>query len=134
MVEVKKNKKKISKRKFFPGYLLMDMIVDEVSYWLVRGIPGVTGFLGDTNEDMTYTGMDACNVARLAVGMQSGFVAWPLVAAVMIAGALAHLGPNTSELSHQWGAAASTAFVVLFIASILIIMAGKNSPFLYFQF
>lgn len=49
VVEVKKNKKKISKRKFFPGYLLMDMIVDEVSYWLVRGIPGVTGFLGDTN-------------------------------------------------------------------------------------
>ena len=48
VVEVKKNKKKISKRKFFPGYVLTDMIVDEVTYWLVRGIPGVTGFLGDT--------------------------------------------------------------------------------------
>ncbi|MBI3565434.1 MAG: transcription termination/antitermination factor NusG [Elusimicrobia bacterium] len=49
VVEVKKNKKKISKRKFFPGYLLMDMVVDEVSYWMIKGIPGVTGFLGDTN-------------------------------------------------------------------------------------
>ncbi|MBI4371932.1 MAG: transcription termination/antitermination factor NusG [Elusimicrobia bacterium] len=49
VVEVKKNKKKVSKRKFFPGYVLMDMIVDEVTYWLIKGVPGVSGFLGDAN-------------------------------------------------------------------------------------
>jgi transcriptional antiterminator NusG len=49
VVEVKKNKKKISKRKFFPGYVLVDMVIDEVTYWLIKGIPGVTGFLGDTD-------------------------------------------------------------------------------------
>ena len=49
VVEVKKNKKKISKRKFFPGYVLMDMVIDEVTYWAIKGVPGVTGFLGDTN-------------------------------------------------------------------------------------
>jgi len=49
VVEVKKNKKKITKRKFFPGYVLMDMIVDEITYWAIKGIPGATGFLGDTN-------------------------------------------------------------------------------------
>lgn len=47
VVEVKKNKKKISKRKFFPGYVLIDMIVDENTYWLIKGIPGVSGFLGE---------------------------------------------------------------------------------------
>ena len=47
VVEVKKNKKKISKRKFFPGYVLIDMIVDEETYWLVKGIQGVSGFLGE---------------------------------------------------------------------------------------
>lgn len=47
VVEVKKNKKKVSKRKFFPGYVLVDMKVDEVTYWLVKGIPGVSGFLGE---------------------------------------------------------------------------------------
>ena len=47
VVEVKKNKKKISKRKFFPGYVLLDMKVDEETYWLVKGIPGVSGFLGE---------------------------------------------------------------------------------------
>lgn len=49
VVEVKKNKKKITKRKFFPGYVLMDMVVDEITYWTIKGIPGATGFLGDTN-------------------------------------------------------------------------------------
>ncbi len=47
VVEIKKNKKKISKRKFFPGYILLDMKVDEQTYWLVKGIPGVSGFLGE---------------------------------------------------------------------------------------
>ncbi len=49
VVEVKKTKKKISKRMFFPGYVLMDMVVDEITYWMIKGIPGVSGFLGDTD-------------------------------------------------------------------------------------
>lgn len=47
VVEVKKQKKQVKKRKFFPGYLLLDMIVDNESYWAVRNINGVTGFLGE---------------------------------------------------------------------------------------
>ncbi|MDE2039620.1 MAG: transcription termination/antitermination factor NusG [Elusimicrobia bacterium] len=47
VVEVKKTKKKISKRKFFPGYVLLDMKVDEQTYWFVKTIPGVSGFLGE---------------------------------------------------------------------------------------
>ena len=47
VVEVKKNKKKVSKRKFFPGYVLLDMKVDEETYWMIKGIPGVSGFLGE---------------------------------------------------------------------------------------
>jgi len=46
IVEIRKNKKKISKRKFFPGYVLIEMLVDNETYWAVRNIPGVTGFLG----------------------------------------------------------------------------------------
>ena len=57
-----------------------------------------------------------------------------LVAITAVAAVLAHLAPNTFELSHQWGPAASASVLVLFAASILIVMAGHNSPFLYFQF
>ncbi len=49
VVEIKKNKKKITKRKFFPGYVLLDMALDEQTYWLIKGIPGVAGFLGEPN-------------------------------------------------------------------------------------
>lgn len=47
VVEVKKNKKLVRKRKFFPGYLLLDMLVDNETYWHVKNINGVTGFLGE---------------------------------------------------------------------------------------
>ncbi len=47
VVEVKKSKKKVKKRKFFPGYILVDMIVDNETYWVVKGISGATGFLGE---------------------------------------------------------------------------------------
>ena len=48
IVEIRKNKRRISKRKFFPGYVLIEMIIDNETYWGVRNIPGVTGFLGGT--------------------------------------------------------------------------------------
>lgn len=46
VVEIKKNKRSIKKRKFFPGYVLANMLIDNETYWLVRNTPGVTGFLG----------------------------------------------------------------------------------------
>ncbi|MFH2202933.1 MAG: transcription termination/antitermination protein NusG [Elusimicrobiota bacterium] len=47
VVEVKKSKKRVKKRKFFPGYILIDMVVDNETYWVVKGISGATGFLGE---------------------------------------------------------------------------------------
>ncbi|MBI2071309.1 MAG: transcription termination/antitermination factor NusG [Elusimicrobia bacterium] len=49
VVQIQKNKKVVRKRKFFPGYVLIDMIVDNETYWLVRSITGVSGFLGGAN-------------------------------------------------------------------------------------
>src|SRR3989344_2478217 len=48
VVEIKKNKRTIRKRKFFPGYVLADMLIDNDTYWLIKNTPGVTGFLGGT--------------------------------------------------------------------------------------
>lgn len=49
VVEVKRNKKVVRKRKFFPGYVLLDMILENETYWFIKGIPGITGFLGEPN-------------------------------------------------------------------------------------
>ena len=46
VVEIRRNKKQVKKRKFFPGYVLADMDIDNLTYWLIRNTPGVTGFLG----------------------------------------------------------------------------------------
>ena len=46
--EVKGGKKRISERKFFPGYILVNMELDETSWHVVKGTPKVTGFVGGT--------------------------------------------------------------------------------------
>ncbi len=44
--EVKGGKKKISQRKFFPGYVLIEMELTDESWYVIRNIPGVSGFVG----------------------------------------------------------------------------------------
>jgi len=44
--EVRAGKKKITQRKFFPGYLLIEMDLSEKTYLFVKNSPGVTGFIG----------------------------------------------------------------------------------------
>ncbi len=44
--EVKDGKKRISQRKFFPGYVLVEMDLDDDIWYVIRNMPGVTGFIG----------------------------------------------------------------------------------------
>ncbi|MDR3071493.1 MAG: transcription termination/antitermination protein NusG [Endomicrobium sp.] len=46
VVEIKQNKKRIKKRKFYPGYVFVEMTINNTTYWLVRNTAGITGFLG----------------------------------------------------------------------------------------
>lgn len=49
VVELKSGKKKESKKKFYPGYILINMHLDDETWHLVNGIPRVTGFVGGEN-------------------------------------------------------------------------------------
>jgi len=44
--EIKGGKKKISERKFFPGYILVEMDLTDDSWYMIKSISGVTGFVG----------------------------------------------------------------------------------------
>jgi len=44
--EIKGGKRRISQRKFFPGYILVEMELNEDTYFLFKTTPGVTGFIG----------------------------------------------------------------------------------------
>lgn len=43
-------KKRVVARKVFPGYVLVEMIVDDRTWYIVRNTPGVTGFVGPDNK------------------------------------------------------------------------------------
>lgn len=45
-IEIKNGRRKIVERRIFPGYVLVDMIVTEDSWYVVRNTPNVTGFVG----------------------------------------------------------------------------------------
>lgn len=48
--EVKDGQKRVVSRKVFPGYLLVQMEVNDHSWYVVRNTPGVTGFVGTTTK------------------------------------------------------------------------------------
>jgi transcriptional antiterminator NusG len=50
VLEMKSGKKRKSERKFFPGYVLVQMEMDEQAWHLVRHVPKVLGFVGGTPD------------------------------------------------------------------------------------
>ena len=51
-IEVKDGKRRIAKKKVFPGYVLVEMIMDDDSWYVVRNTPGVTGFVGSGSKPL----------------------------------------------------------------------------------
>lgn len=49
-IEVKEGKRRTVERRVFPGYILVNMIMSEESWYVVRNTPGVTGFVGMGNN------------------------------------------------------------------------------------
>jgi transcriptional antiterminator NusG len=46
VVEIKKSKRVTKRRKYYPGYVFVEMEIDNNTFWLVRNTTGVSGFLG----------------------------------------------------------------------------------------
>lgn len=49
-IEVKEGKRRTIERRVFPGYILVNLVLSEESWYVVRNTPGVTGFVGMGNE------------------------------------------------------------------------------------
>lgn len=50
VVELRGGQKRKSARKFFPGYVLVEMVMDDETWHLVRSVPKVMGFIGGTSD------------------------------------------------------------------------------------
>ncbi|TAN82343.1 MAG: transcription termination/antitermination protein NusG [Gallionella sp.] len=70
VVELKSGQKSISERKFFPGYVLVEMEMTDESWHLVKSTPKVTGFLG--GSAMKPTPISEKEVQRIMQQMQAG--------------------------------------------------------------
>ena len=64
VTEVKDNKTREVERKIFPGYVLVKMIMTDDSWYVVRNIRGVTGFVGPASKPIPLTEQE---VAALGV-------------------------------------------------------------------
>ncbi len=55
VVELVKGQKKTSSRKFFPGYILVNMDLNDETWHIVKSTPKVTGFVGDATNPAPIT-------------------------------------------------------------------------------
>ena len=69
VVEVKKGTKVASERKFFPGYILVKMIMTDDAWHLIKNNPNVSNFLGSRNKPYPIT---EAEVKRIMTQMEEG--------------------------------------------------------------
>lgn len=68
-IKIKNGKRKTVEEKIYPGYVLVQMVVDDASWYVVRNTPRVTGFLG---AGTTPIPVSAADMADLMKRMEMG--------------------------------------------------------------
>jgi transcriptional antiterminator NusG len=68
-IEVKDGVKKEKKKKMFPGYVLVEMIMSDEAWYIVRNTPGVTGFIGSSGKGAKPTPLLPQEIDRILANM-----------------------------------------------------------------
>jgi len=69
VVELVRGQKKTSNRKFFPGYMLVQMVLNQDTWHLVKETPKITGFVGDATDPEPLSEEE---VARITSQIEEG--------------------------------------------------------------
>ena len=64
VVELRDGRRRTVEQRIFPGYILVDMILTDESWFVVRNTPGVTGFVGSGNEPTPLRQEEADSILR----------------------------------------------------------------------
>lgn len=86
VVEIKDGKRKVTQRKTYPGYVMVKMIMNDNTWYIVRNTRGVTGFVGPgskpiplTDEEVTAMGVERVPIELdIEVGESVRVIAGPL--------------------------------------------------------
>ena len=66
VMEIKSGQKQITQKKVFPGYILVNMQLDDDSWYVVRNTPGVTGFVGSSNKPVPLSNEEVDKILHQA--------------------------------------------------------------------
>ncbi len=67
VMEIKGGKKEVVQKKMLPGYILVQMELDDDSWYVVRNTPGVTGFVGSSAKPTPLTDEEAIKLLKRPV-------------------------------------------------------------------
>lgn len=63
-IELKEGHRRVVERRVFPGYILVQMVLDDESWYVVRNTPGVTGFVGIGNQPTPLSSDEVDRIMR----------------------------------------------------------------------
>ena len=65
-IEVREGRKQTVKERIFPGYILVNMILDDISWHIVRSTPGVTSFVGIGNRPTSLSDKEVETILKFS--------------------------------------------------------------------
>ena len=103
VVEVKNGAKKVSQKKLFPGYVMINMVMNDDTWYVVRNTRGVTGFVGPGSKPVPLTEAEmkplGINTNQISVDFAEGDMI------VVLAGAWKDTVGAVQKMDHQRGTA-----------------------------
>ena len=103
VVEVKNGTKKVSQKKLFPGYVMINMVMNDDTWYVVRNTRGVTGFVGPGSKPVPLTEAEmkplGINTNQISVDFAEGDMI------VVLDGAWKDTVGAVQKMDHQKGTA-----------------------------
>ena len=82
VVELKNGVQKVSQKKMFPGYVLLNMIMNDDTWYVVRNTRGVTGFVGPGSKPVPLTDTEMFNLGIQADNISVEFAEGDMVTVI----------------------------------------------------
>ncbi len=124
VVELKNGEKKPVRKKMFPGYVLINMIMNDATWYVVRNTRGVTGFVGPGSKPVPLTEAEMKNLG-IQVSDHSGVSKVPKVEIDV------EVGDTIKVVSGDWEGTVSTVTDVNIskqTVTIKVDMFGRATP------
>lgn len=118
-IEIRGGERKIVERRVFPGYILVEMVMDETSWYVVRNTPGVTGFVGSGSRPTPLSEEEVAKIMKRIESAEPTIkVSFKVGQQVRLTeGAFADFVGRVDELSPERGR-----------AKVLVSMFGRETP------